>query len=100
MENGALELQLGPELGGVGQIAVVGQGHAALDMVDQHGLGVAAAAGAGGAVAHVAHGHIALSQALEDRGGEHLAHETHVLEGLEEAVVIDHDAAALLPPVL
>ena len=50
-----------PQLGGVGQIAVVGQGHIALDVTHQQGLGVGHALHAGGGVAAVADGHVAVT---------------------------------------
>ena len=100
MEDGAAQLQLFSQFRRIGDVAVVGQGHAALDVVDHNGLGVGPVVAAGGAVADVAHHHVALSQAAEDCGGEHLAHQTRVLIGPEQAVVSDDDAAALLSPVL
>ena len=55
---------------------------------------------AGGAVAHVPHGDVALAQSGQPLRREHLVHQAHVPVGGEQAVVIDHDAGALLSPVL
>ena len=65
VENGAAALQLLPQLLGVGEVAVVGQRHAALEMVHQNGLDVPLVVAAGGAVAHMAHGDAAGSQRLQ-----------------------------------
>ena len=100
VEDGAGELQPLPELGGVGEVSVVAQGHGALHMVDDHGLGVGAALPAGGGVAHMAHGDAAGAQALQDLRGEYLADQSHVLVAGDDAVVVDGDAGALLAPVL
>lgn len=45
MENGAVQLQLLPQFGSVGQVAVVAQCHGAAAVPDDHGLGVGADAG-------------------------------------------------------
>ena len=100
MEDGALLLQLVPQLGGVGQVAVVADGHGALAVVDQHGLSVVAVQGAGGAVAAVAHGHLALVHLLQHVPGEHIRHQANILVAGDHAVVIHRDAAALLAAVL
>ena len=69
-------------------------------MVYQNRLNVALVVGAGGAVAHVAHGDVAGAQGLEPFPGEHLADQAHVPPGGKEAVVVHHNAGALLAPVL
>ena len=99
-EYGAVELQLGAQLAGVGEVAVVRQGHAALDVADDYGLGVLAGASAGGAVAAVADGHLAGGQLAHDVLGEHLVDQADVLVAGDDAVVVDGDAAALLAAVL
>ena len=76
------------------------QRHAALDVVDHNGLGVQAVAVAGGAVAHMAHGHVARAQAVQHILGEHIVHQADVLIRIEQAVVVHHNAAALLAAVL
>ena len=100
LENGAPALQLLPQLVGVGQVAVVGQGHAALVVVHQDGLDVALVVGPGGAVAHVAHGDGPRAQRAEPLCREHVVHQPHVPVGGEDPVVVHRDAGALLPPVL
>ena len=100
VEDGAPLLQPVPQLQGIGQVPVVGQGHAPLAVVDQQGLDVMPAVGAGGGVAHVAHGDAALPQGPEPVPGEDLAHKARIPEGAEHAVVVHHDPRALLPPVL
>ena len=48
----------------------------------------------------MAHGDVPAAQRLQPALREHLAHQSHVPVRGEYAVVIDHDAGALLPPVL
>ena len=100
MENRAAQLQLLPQLGGVDQVAVMAQRHGALHVVDHDGLGVHPGGGAGSAVAHMAHGHVAQAQLRHFVRGEHVVHQAVVLMGGEQAVVVHHDAAAFLAPVL
>ncbi|MPM99422.1 hypothetical protein SDC9_146613 [bioreactor metagenome] len=100
LKNGTLGLQLLPQLVGIGEVAVVGQGHAALVVIYQNGLDISFVIAAGGAVAYVAHGDVALPQRLKMLRREHVAHQSHVPIGGEHAVVVHHDAAALLPPML
>lgn len=69
-------------------------------MVDLDGLAVVPVVGAGGAVAHVSHRHGAVGEVAHDVLGEHVADESQILVGVEESVVTDHDAAALLSSVL
>ncbi len=100
VEDAAGKLQLLPQLGGVHQVAVVGHRHGALDVVNDHGLGVGPAAGAGGGVPDMAHSHLPLAQGGQDVLGEDLAHQPQVLMVADDPVIADGDAAALLPPVL
>ena len=100
VEDGPGQLQLVPEGGGIAQVAVVGQGHAALLVVNLDGLAVASVGGSGGAVAGVPHRHGPLGKPVQDLSGEDLPHQPQVLVGGEYPVVVDHDAAALLSPVL
>ena len=100
VEDGPGQLQFIPELGGVAQVAVVGQCHAALLVVDLNGLAVAPVGGPGGAVTGVAHRHSPLGEPVQHLAGEHLPYQPQVLVGGEDPVVIDYNAAALLSPVL
>ena len=97
---GAFHLKGGAQLGGVGQSAVVRQRHAALDVVDHQRLGVEAGVGAHGAVAHVRHGHLSRAQRVQGFGGEDVADQPRALVAVDDAVVVDGDAAALLAAML
>ena len=99
LEDGAPVLKGGAQLVGVDQIAVVGHGQGALDVLEGQGLGVFPAAAAGGGVAHVAHGHGA-PQPVQNFGGEHLSHQAQVLVKGQLTVLNGGDAAGLLSPVL
>ena len=100
MEDGPLELQFLPQRVGVGEVSVVGQSHGSLDVVDHNGLGIAAVGLAGGAVAYMAQGGKPLPQRGQGSGGKDVSCKPQPLVGGENPVVVDHDAAALLPPVL
>ena len=100
LKNGAFRLQLLAQFVGVGEIAVVSQSHAALMVIDQNGLNIALVVAAGGAVPHMAYGNVALSQRRETLRREHVAHQSYVPIGGEHPVVVHHNAAALLSPVL
>ena len=100
MENGALQLQLCPQFIGVAQIAVVSQGQLALLVIDYNGLAVFPAGSAGGAVAHMADGHAPCREPVQPVPGKYLAYGTKIPMGGEYSIVIHHNAAAFLPPVL
>ncbi len=99
LEDGAPVLKGGAQLVGVDQVAVVGYGQGALDVLEGQGLGVLPAAAAGGGVAHVAHGHGA-PQLVQNFRGEHLSHKAQVLVKGHLTVLNGGDAAGLLSPVL
>ena len=96
----SVELQRLPQLGGVCQVAVVGERHAALDMIDDQGLGVFAALPAGCGVADVPHRQLASAELLQALWREDLTDKAEVLISRYDAVVVDGNAAALLSPVL
>ncbi|MPN36629.1 hypothetical protein SDC9_184139 [bioreactor metagenome] len=100
MEDRALQLVLFAQLGGVGQVAVVPQRHAALDVPHHQRLRVGAAAGAGGGVAAMPHCHFASAQRLQFTGAKHLVHKANVFMQGKHPVVVDRNAAAFLPAVL
>ena len=100
MEDGAAQFQLGSQLKGIAQIAVVGQGQLSLHVVHHHRLTVGLIGAAGGSVAHMTHRHGALRKFFQLLPGEHLVHRTQIPMGGKHTVVIDHNAAALLSPVL
>ena len=100
VENRPRQFQLFPQFAGVGQRAVVGHGHEPLDVVDHNGLGVLPGIEAGGAVSHVGDGQIPLAQAAKIFRGKYVVDQARVLVTAHEPVLIDHDARALLAPVL
>ena len=69
-------------------------------MVDLNGLAVRQIGAAGGAVAGVGNRHFPRGELLHDTAREHLAHQPQTLMAVKNAVVIDDNAAALLPTVL
>ena len=100
VEDGALLFQLVPQLHGVGQVAVVGKGHAALVVIDDQGLNIALVVRTGGGIAHMAHHNVAQTQSGQVLRGEHLVDKARVPVGGEYAVIVDDNAGALLAPVL
>ncbi len=99
VERRALEPELRAQFVAVDEVAVVGEGHAALHMVDDDRLGVVAVIAAGRAVAHMADGDAAGAERVEPVGREDVVDEPHVHIG-EQPVAADDDAAGLLPAVL
>ena len=102
MEDGALIFQLAAQLQGVGQVAVVAQGHGAPPVPDDHGLGVGPHPAARRCVADVAGGHVGCraGNTGQHRRGEHLVHKAEIPVAGDNAVLVHCDAAALLPAVL
>ena len=100
VENGSVLLQTVPQLIGVGQISVVRQRHPAFMVIDDDGLGVALAVGAGGSIADVSHDDVAGPQLFDALLWENLVDQPLVAIGGEHPVIIDRDPRALLPPVL
>ena len=93
-------LQFVSQLIGIGQIAVVGQGHPALVVVDDDGLGVALAVGAGGGVAHMTYNDVAGAQLLQPFLWKNIVYKSFITVGGKNTIIIDHDACALLTTVL
>ena len=58
MKNTALVFKLFPQGGGIDNIAVVGQGQPAFDMIDHNRLGIMPVGRPGRAVADMAEGHV------------------------------------------
>ena len=87
------------QLAGVGQVAVVGQRDRAGLGGPEGGLGVVPGAGAGGGVARVADGEVALER-LQRRLVEDLRDQAHVLVDQDLPAVADRDAGRLLAAVL
>ena len=100
MEDAAGELVAGTEGAGVDQVAVMAKGHVALHMADDNGLDVVVVLAAGGGIADVAHGDVALAQAVQAGTVEDFAHQAVALQVMEDAVAGNRDAAAFLTPVL
>ena len=96
----ALQFQFAPELFAVDDIAVMRQGHSALDMVDHDRLRVAAVIASGRAVTHMSDRHIALAEAFQDLRRKHVVDQSGVFIRLKQSVIIDNDAARFLPAVL
>ena len=84
----------------VRQIAVVGQSHLPLIVIDKQRLNVSLAVGAGGTVADVADSNISFAQYPELFRREHLGHQACIPAGGKDTVIVDRDPRALLPSVL
>ena len=89
----------GLEFGGVGQVAVVGQGHGARGGRAQGGLGVGPVARTGGGVAAVADGQVP-GQGVQRRLVEDLGYEAHVLVDVDPLAVAGGNTSRLLTAVL
>ena len=100
VEDGALQLQFLTQFESVDDVSVVSQRHASLVMVDHNRLGVDSFIGTGSAVAVVSDGHISRPQVFQHVPGEDLVGKAVVLVVPEDSVVVYHDAAAFLSPVL
>ena len=101
VEDGTAHLQLAAQLGSVDQVAVVADGHGALAVVQDHGLGVGAAALACGGITHMAGGHLGvMGQIFQHALGKDFAHKTQVAVAGQHAVHVQGDAAAFLAAVL
>ena len=99
MEDGALVLQLTAQLQGIGQVAVVAEGHGAPAMPDDHRLGVGPHPAAYRGIADMARCHVGRGggKTAQHGGGEHLVHQAEVAVALDDTVIVDRNAAALLP---
>ena len=69
-------------------------------MIDLNGLAVCQIGAAGGAVAGMGNSHFPRGELLHDAACEHLTDQPQSLMTVKNAVVIDDNAAALLPTVL
>ena len=100
VEDAAAELMLGTEGAGIDQVPVMGKGHVALHMADDNRLDVVVVLAAGGGIADVAHGDVALAQAVQARTVKDFTHQAVAFQVMEDAVTGNRDAAAFLSPVL
>ena len=99
-KNRTFQLQFAPELLAVDNIAVVRQRHAALDMIHDDRLRVAAVIAACCAVAHMSDRHIPLAKLCQDLRGKHIVDQSGIFIGLKDAVIVDHNPTGLLPAML
>ena len=76
------------------------QRHTPLDMIDHNRLAIQPAVHAGRAVPHMTGRHVSLAQTPHDVGGKHIVDQPGILIGLEQAVIVHHNATAFLPAVL
>ena len=67
---------------------------------DRNGLDVALVVRTGGTVAHMADGDVAKPQRAKPLLGKHIADQTHVPPGAEQAVIVDNDTGTFLSAVL
>lgn len=98
-ENGTAGFEFFAELGGVGEIAVVGDGDLAARAIHGERLGVAQMGRAGGGITGVADGHAA-DEAVEDFAVKNLRHETHSAVDAKLFAVTGDDAGAFLAAML
>ena len=100
MENRSGQFQSGTEFRRIAQISVVGQRHFPLLMIDLDGLTIVPVVSACGSVADMSHRHVSPGQPGQSICGKHLADQSQILVGRKYAVVVYHNTAALLAPVL
>ena len=101
VEDRTVHFQLVAQLGGIGQVAVVADGHSALAVVQNHGLGVGAGALAAGGIAHMAGGHLGiLRQVSQHARGKYLADQAKIAVAGQHTVHVQGNAAAFLAAVL
>jgi len=100
LKDRALAFQFLTQFRRIHQIAVMGHGQVLGAVADQEGLGVADERGAGGGVADVPDGDVALELLAEMPLVEHLGHQSHALLLADLEAIPGDDAGALLPAVL
>ena len=99
LENGAASFEFVAQAGGIGEVAVVGDGDLAAGAIHSEGLGVFELGGAGGGIAGVADGHVA-HEIVQNFAVKNLRNEAHAAMGAELAAVAGDDAGAFLAAVL
>ncbi len=99
LERNALRLELVAQLGGVDEVAVVGEGDGVLAARPGERLGVLPGGRAGRGVAHVTDG-VRAGEPGEDLLVEDLRDEAHVFDDRDLALVGHRDAGALLAAML
>ena len=99
LKNQPAAFQRVAELGGVRQIAIVGDGDLAAHAIHRERLRVADVRRAGGGIARVADGHVA-DQVMENFRVENLRHQTHAVVLEKFSIVAGDDAGAFLAAML
>ncbi len=100
MEDGPLIFQLAAELQCIGQVAVVAQGHGAPAMPDDHGLSIGPHPAAGSGIPDMAGSHVGGRLCREASTAGVNTSSRPIPVALNDAIVVDGDAAALLAAVL
>jgi len=98
-EDRALRLEVGPDVVGVGEVAVVTDRERALCVVDRERLSVSEVRAASGRVPHVSD-RASAGELLELLGAERILDEAHRAVRVELLAVARHDAGRLLTAVL
>ncbi len=99
LKNQPATFEVVAELGGVGQIAVVGDGDLPAHAIHRERLRVADVRRAGGRITRVADGHVA-HEVMENFRVKNLRHEPHAMVLEKFSVVAGDDPGAFLPAML
>ncbi len=100
LEDAALQHKAAAQGGGIGQVAVMGDGEAAICQIGEDGLYIAEHGAAGGGVAVMADGGVALKAFDDFFGREIIANLAHALVAVEMAAVMADDPGGFLPAML
>lgn len=99
LEDGALGFEFFSELRGVGEVAVVRNGQSAFGAIRGERLRVINGGGAGGGIASMANGNVAVEIAHHLRG-EHIFHQAHTSVDKKLFAIAGGDPGAFLSAVL
>ena len=99
LKDGALGFEFLPELRGVGEVAVVSNGQSAFGTIRGERLRVVDGGCAGGGIARVANGNVAVEIAHHLRG-EHIFHQAHAPVYKKLFAIAGGDAGAFLSAML
>ena len=100
VEDRALVLEVAAQAHAVGEVAVVAQRHVAVVEAEDERLDVVGGAGAGGGVVHMADGLVSGEPADLAFVAEHLGQQAKAAMADQMAIVVRHDAGALLAAML
>ena len=100
MEQCSAQLQPGAQFQSIAEISVVGQGHFALHVIDDNGLGIGTVGAAGGSVAYMTNGNCPLGILSQGFPVKDIGKKPQVPVDGKYAVIVHDNAAAFLPPVL